>query len=234
MTEQVPAYISRTGMIQTHPGCPNYKAIQSADTPAKQARVGAMEITQEDARQRITSGANKHCGMCVKIEAKAAAKETETVNIPGLGNFSKAGLDALAKGKKRPARRTAPKPSPRQASVAASQVKAPAKSAPKTEAKVAPKATTSKGAPKKAAAPKAGAKKAATPAPKKGVEVADKPYKSAFMVNGEVVSMAAARRWAEAVNGETYGAYVPRSVRAAYAAAKAAGYVDVKPTAAAK
>jgi hypothetical protein len=273
MTDQTPAYISKSGMIQTHPGCPNYKVIQNADTPAKQAKVGAMEITQADARKRITSGANKQCGMCAKIEAKVA-EGPATVNIPGLGQVSAAGLNALkaagaelkevreaqearaakkedaptatgaqiqpkrqvrarktpmqkleeqenaakAKAAKATPAKATTKPSPRQASAAASQAKVPAKTAPK--------ATATKAPAKKAATPKK------TAAPK--VPVADKPYKSAFLVNGEVVSMAAARRWAEAVKGETYGAYVPRTVRAEYAAAKAAGYVEPQPKAEAK
>jgi hypothetical protein len=48
------------------------------------------------------------------------------------------------------------------------------------------------------------------------------PYKSALVVNGAVVSMAAARKWAKETLGQEYGAYVPRSVRRAYAAASAA------------
>lgn len=246
MTEQTPAYISKSGMIQTHPGCPNYKVIQNADTPAKQAKVGAMEITQADARQRITSGKNKQCGMCAKIEAKVAAG-SETVSIPGLGEVSKQGIEApKAAGAepkaanetlsaKKPARKTSPRKTPIQkleeaenaakAKAAKTAAAAAAKATKRTPAKSTPKATVTKAGAKKAVAPKA---------PKKSTEVADKPYKSAFLVNGEVVSMAAARRWAQAVNGETYGAYVPRTVRAAYAAAKAAGYVDVEPKADAK
>lgn len=114
MTEQTvaPAYLTKSGMIQTSPKCPNYKRIAEA-TGTLANKLGAVQLDLADAFTRIKSGQNQHCGMCAKIEAQDAAKK-ETVNIPGLGEVSKAGVEALAEAAapKAPARKTAAKKSP--------------------------------------------------------------------------------------------------------------------------
>ena len=114
MTEQTvaPAYLTKSGMIQTSPKCPNYKRIAEA-TGTLANKLGAVQLDLADAFTRIKSGQNTHCGMCAKIEAQDAAKaEKETVNIPGLGEVSKQGVEALAaNAPKAPARKTAAKKS---------------------------------------------------------------------------------------------------------------------------
>jgi hypothetical protein len=147
MTEQTEtvAYMSKTGMIQTHPKCPNYLTIAKAATPAQQNKVGAVTLEMSEARDRIAKGAS-HC----KMEA-AEGTETakETVNIPGLPGVTVE--DAKVLSDKKPARRTAPKQSavkkqptkltPAQVEAAVEKITGAPKAAKKTAAKPEPKAT---------------------------------------------------------------------------------------------
>jgi hypothetical protein len=75
------AYLAKSGMIHTEPKCMNFIAIEKADTPAKQAKVGAVQISLTDAFKRVQSGA-KHCGMCIKIQQEEAAKKSEATTPP--------------------------------------------------------------------------------------------------------------------------------------------------------
>lgn len=106
------AYLSKSGMIHTQPKCMNFISIEKADTPAKQAKVGALQIPLTEAFEKITKGA-QHCGMCVKIAGQEASKKdapAERVAIPGLPGVTVEVKDK-SDAPKAPARKTAPKKS---------------------------------------------------------------------------------------------------------------------------
>ena len=138
------AYLAKSGMIHTEPKCMNFVQLDKADTPTKRAKTGAIQISLTDAFKRVQGGA-QHCGMCIKIQKQEAEKKAaETVNIPGLGELPKAGVEALAaNGPKAPARKTAPKKSQFAKGTVGhaieQQEKAAAKAEPKTEAPAKPK-----------------------------------------------------------------------------------------------
>lgn len=150
MTEQATeqtapyAYLSKSGMIHTQPKCMNFISIEKADTPAKQAKVGAIQIPLTEAFEKITKGA-QHCGMCVKIAGQEAAKKdapAERVEIPGLPGVT---VEVKGDAPKAPARKTAPKKS----QFAKGTVGHAVEQQEKAAAKAAPKAETTTEAPAK-------------------------------------------------------------------------------------